>query len=142
MDERIAQDDADEPGDAIMVFEEQPVQEAFFVQARLNRAQDRSQQREVLTDMINNQNITADQRARYADEMLNIQQRIEKESAAEALIEAKGFREVYVRIGDDTVDVVIGKEALSDAEVAQIEDIVRRKTGMDIRQIRISPKRR
>jgi len=34
--------------------------------------------------------------------------------------------------------VVVNKEALTDAEIAQIEDIVKRKTGMAADQIRIS----
>ena len=44
-----------------------------------------------------------------------------------------------VRIDDETVDVVVDKEELTDAEVAQIEDIVKRKTGFEADKIRISP---
>jgi stage III sporulation protein AH len=40
------------------------------------------------------------------------------------------------------VDVVVNKEALTDAEIAQIEDIIKRKTGMAENQIHISPMRR
>ena len=54
------------------------------------------------------------------------------------IIESKGFKEAYVRMDDDTVDVVVDKDSLTDAEVAQIEDIVKRKTGMDTSQIRIN----
>ena len=39
---------------------------------------------------------------------------------------------------DDTVDVVVDKDTLTDAEVAQIEDIVKRKTGMEASKIRIN----
>jgi len=112
---------------------------AFFVQAKLDREQSRSRQKEILMELINNPNLDQANRASSAEAMLNIQRRIEKESATEALIEAKGFREVFVRIGEDTVDVVVSKEVLSDAEVAQIEDIVKAKTGMEPGQIRISP---
>jgi len=111
----------------------------FFVQAKLDREQSRSRQKEILMELINNPNLDQVNRANSAEAMLNIQRRIEKESATEALIEAKGFREVFVRIGEDTVDVVVSKEVLSDAEVAQIEDIVKAKTGMETEQIRISP---
>ena len=44
------------------------------------------------------------------------------------MIESKGFKEAYVRIDDETVDVVVDKQELTDAEIAQIEDIVKRKT--------------
>ena len=43
------------------------------------------------------------------------------------MIKSKGFKEAYVRMDDTTVDVVVDKDALTDAEVAQIEDIVKRK---------------
>ncbi|MPN58726.1 hypothetical protein SDC9_206439 [bioreactor metagenome] len=44
-----------------------------------------------------------------------------------------------MRIDDQTVDVVVDKATLSDSEVAQIEDIVKRKTGFKADQIRINP---
>ncbi len=128
--------EATEAGEAIFV--NNSADASYFVQARLEREQARAKQKEILTEMINNGNIEQVKRAECADVMLSIQKRIEKETAAEAMIEAKGFKDVYVRIDDDTVDVVVSKEALSDAEIAQIEDIVKRKTGMETSQIRIS----
>lgn len=113
----------------------------FFVQARLGREQDRARQREVLLELINNENISQEIRAQSAENMLTIQRRIEKESAAEALIESRGFNEVYVRIGDNSVDVIVNKESLTDAELAQIEDVIKRKIGVESDAIRISPMR-
>ncbi len=120
------------------VFVSSNTTNSFFVQAKLDREQTRSKEKDILREMINNMNIEQEKRAEYADAMLEIQQRIEKETAAEAMIEAKGFSEVYVRIDDETVDVVVNKQALTDAEIAQIEDIVKRKTGMAADKIRIS----
>ena len=128
------------PGEAVFVTTTSEA--SFFVQARLNREQARAAERDVLTSLINNNNVEADQRAQAADNMMDIQRRIERESAAESMIEAKGFAEVYVRIGENSVDVVVNKEVLTDAEVAQIEDIIKRKTGMQTNQIHISPMRR
>ena len=137
----VSADFADaEPGEAVFVTTTS--ENSFFVQARLNREQARSAEKEILTGLINNTNVESDQRAQAADNMIDIQRRIERESAAESMIEAKGFTEVYVRIGENTVDVVVAKETLTDAEVAQIEDIIKRKTGMQTNQIHISPMRR
>ena len=111
----------------------------FFAEAKLDREQARAKQKDMLTEMMNNENIDGEQKAACADNMLELQKRIEKETAAEAMIEAKGFKEAYVRIDDETVDVVVDKEELTDAEVAQIEDIVKRKTGFEQDKIRISP---
>lgn len=110
----------------------------YFAEAKLDREQSRAKQKDILTEMLNNENVSEDQKTVCSDSMLELQQRIEKETAAEAMIEAKGFSDAYVRIDDDTVDVVVNKENLTDQEVAQIEDIVKRKTGYRADQIRIS----
>ena len=115
---------------------------SFFVQARLNREQSRSGERAILNDLINNNNVDIDHRAEAADRMLEIQRRIERETAAEALIESKGFQEAYVRISDNGVDVIVSRDTLTDPDLAQIMDIVKRKTGLNEQQIHISPMRR
>ena len=63
----------------------------------------------------------------------------EKEAAAELLLEAKGFKNVVVNLTGETADVVIPEAELSDAQRAQIEDIVKRKTGIAPENIVISP---
>ncbi|MBS4959277.1 MAG: SpoIIIAH-like family protein [Clostridiales bacterium] len=113
--------------------------DTYFAQAKLEREQARAKQKDLLTEMINNGNVDQQQKAKCAESMMDIQKRIEKETAAEAMIESKGFKEAYVRIDDETVDVVVEKAELSDAETAQIMDIVKRKTGFSDDKIRISP---
>jgi len=115
---------------------------SFFVQARLNREQVRSSERSILNDLINNNNVEVEQRAQAADAMLEMQRRVERETATEALIESKGFAEAYVRISDNGVDVIVSRDSLTEPELAQIMDIVKRKTGMNETQIHISPMRR
>ncbi len=110
----------------------------YFAEAKLDREQSRAKQKDILTEMLNNENVSQEQKDKCSDTMMQLQERIEKETAAEAIIEAKGFQEAYVRIDDATVDVVVDKETLTDAEVAQIEDIVKRKTGCEADQIRIN----
>jgi stage III sporulation protein AH len=134
------EDNLNEAGEA--VFVNTSSDSSYFVQAKLNREQARASEKEILTDIINNANVEATQKAAAADSMLEIQKRIERETAAEAMIESKGFSEVYVRIDDGSVDVVVNKESLTDAEIAQITDIIKRKTGMAENQIHISPMRK
>ena len=43
-----------------------------------------------------------------------------------------------VTINDDSVDVVIGQESITEEEKAQIEDVVVRKTGCTIDMVTIS----
>ncbi len=132
-----AQAEEDDTGAAVFVSLEAD-ESVFFVQAKLEREQARAKQQDMLTEMMNNDNLTAEEISKCSDNMLTIQQRIEKETAAEAMIKAKGFGNAYVRIDDETVDVVVDKKELTDADIAQIEDIVKRKTSMSSDKIRIS----
>ncbi|MEA4816474.1 MAG: SpoIIIAH-like family protein [Lachnospiraceae bacterium] len=128
---------ADDTGAAVFVNSTLDASE-YFVQAKLDREQERAKEKDILTEMINNKNVEKEQKVNCAESMLELQKRIEKEAAAEAMIKAKGFKEAYVRIDDNTVDVVIDKESLTEAETAQIMDIVKRKTGIANDKIRIT----
>ncbi len=121
------------------VFVNSTSNSSYFVQAKLDREQSRAKQKDMLNEMINNEKATSEQKNEATTAILQIQKRIEKENAAEDMLKAKGFSEVYVRIDDDTVDVVVDKEKLTDSEVAQIEDIIKRKTGLPTDKIRITP---
>ena len=70
--------------------------------------------------------------------MITITDIAEKETAAEILLESKGFNDVVVSITDQTVDVVVNAAELTEAQRAQIEDIVIRKTGVAADAIVIS----
>ena len=132
-------EEAASPDAGTAVFVNSSNDSSYFVQAKLDREQSRNKQKDMLNEMLNNENIDAEKKNEVTTAMLQIQQRIEKETEAESMIEAKGFNEVYVRIDDDTVDVVVDKAELTDAEIAQIEDIVKRKTGVSADKIRITP---
>ena len=131
---------AETAGDGAAVFVSANTNESasYFAEAKLDREQSRAKQKDLLNEMLDNKNISQEQKDKCTESMMELQQRIEKETAAEAMIESKGFKEAYVRMDDDTVDVVVDKDTLTDAEVAQIEDIVKRKTGMDASKIRIN----
>ncbi|MBR5468196.1 MAG: SpoIIIAH-like family protein, partial [Firmicutes bacterium] len=111
----------------------------YFVEAKLDREQSRAKQKDILTEMINNSKLDSTQKDEAAKSLMKIQERIEKESASEDMIKAKGFSQVYVRIDDDTVDVVVNADNLTEKQLAQIQDIVTRKTGYGANKIRISP---
>ena len=59
-------------------------------------------------------------------------------NATELLLEAKGFDGAVVSIVDNSVDVVVNASAVTDGQIAQIEDIVIRKTGMNAENIVVS----
>ena len=115
------------------------IEVSYFAEEKLLREQSRAEQVEKLTEWVANDNLDQDSKSKAAANLIQIQERIEKENSAEALLKAKGFSEVYVRIDDDTVDVVVNKAELTESEIAQIEEIVNRKTGYSVGKINITP---
>ena len=106
--------------------------------AKLLKEQTRAKSRETFLEIINNTNIAEEQKQEAIDGMIELTDVAEKETAAEILLEAKGFEDVVVSITDDMVDVVVNTAELTEAQRAQIEDIVLRKTGMNPEAIVIS----
>ena len=102
------------------------------------KEQVRAKNKETLMEIINNVNISEEQKQEAVDGMIALTDIAEKETAAEILLEAKGFEDVVVSITDGMVDVVVNTADLSEAQRAQIEDIVVRKTGIGAENIIIS----
>ena len=55
------------------------------------------------------------------------------------MLQAKGYKNTVVSIADEKADVVVDAGSISSEEVAQIADVVNRKTGVDISNIVITP---
>ena len=94
--------------------------------AKLQKEQTRAKNKETLLDIINNANISEEQKQDAINGMIALTDMAEKETAAEILLEAKGFNDVVVSISGSGVDVVVNAPSLTDAQRAQIEDIVTR----------------
>lgn len=106
--------------------------------AKLQKEQTRAQNKETLLEIINNANISETQKQEAVNSMISMTDVAEKETAAEILLEAKGFDDAIVSIDGDSVDVVVNTAELTEAQRAQIEDIVIRKTGVSAESVVIS----
>ena len=89
--------------------------------------------------IINNDKIASKDKKSGIDQVAQLTKDAQLESAAELMLEAKGFKNVVVNLTGETADVVIPEAELSDAQRAQIEDIVKRKTGIAPENIVITP---
>lgn len=108
-------------------------------EANLLREQVRAQNRETLLSIINNAELSEAAKAEAVNSMIALTETAQKECDAEILLEAKGFDNAVVSISGDSVDVMVGASELTDAQRAQIEDIVKRKTQIAAENIIISP---
>ena len=105
---------------------------------KLIKEQTRAKNKETLLEIINSTSLSESQKQDAVNGMMELTQIAEKEMAAEILLEAKGFDGAVVSVNGDMVDVVVCTDSLDDAKLAQIEDIIVRKTGMDPTNIIIS----
>lgn len=130
------QPDADEiPGEAVFTSANGV---AVLSEAKLLKEQVRAKNKETLLEIINSAGLTDEQKQEAVDTMVEMTNVAEKETAAEILLQAKGFTDVVVSINEDAVDVVVNLAELTDAQRAQIEDIVKRKTEIGAENIIIS----
>lgn len=111
---------------------------ATLSEAKLLKEQTRAKNKEALLEIINSSALSDEQKQSAVDSMIQMTGIAEKETAAEILLEAKGFEDVVVSISDSGVDVVVNAIELTDAQRAQIEDIVKRKTEVSAENIIIS----
>lgn len=123
-----------EPGEAVLTNAG-----TFAANAKLNREQVRSKNKETLMNMINSANITEEQKNDITEQMLHITQVAQLENDVETLLAAKGFSDAVVSIGDNQVEVVLNMTDVSEAGRAQIEDVVKRKTNVSASNITITP---
>lgn len=131
-----AQPDANEiPGEAVFTSANGV---AVLSEAKLLKEQVRAKNKETLLEIINSDGLTDAQKQDAVDTMVQMTGVAEKETAAEILLQAKGFDDVVVSINEDAVDVVVNLAELTDAQRAQIEDIVKRKTEIGAENIVIS----
>ena len=106
--------------------------------ARMQKEQTRTKNKESLLEIINNENVTESGKQEAINSMVHMTEIAEKETAAEILLDAKGFDDAIVSIQGDGVYVVVNTAELSEVDRAQIEDIVTRKTGLSADAVIIS----
>lgn len=128
-------DEGEIPGEAVFTAS---AGVEILSEAKLLKEQTRAKNKETLMNIIESAGLTDAQKQDAVNSMVQMTQIAEKEAAAEILLEAKGFRDVVVSIIGDGADVVVNAQDLSDAQRAQIEDIVTRKTDIAAENIIIS----
>ena len=125
--------DIDDPGK--MVLANGLTVSDYMAQTKLAREQTRGKNKEDLLAIIDSDAQTELDKQAAIDAVVRLTDYSDKENAVETLLSAKGFDHSIVSITQDAVDVVICKDNLTDAELAQIEDIVKRKTSVSASQI-------
>ncbi|MBQ2901780.1 MAG: SpoIIIAH-like family protein [Agathobacter sp.] len=111
----------------------------YAAAVKLNREQIRASNKESLMDIVNNEALSEEAKKEAVNKLVEMTDIAEKEANAEMLLEAKGFTNVVVSINENSCDVVLDMGEVTDAKRAQVEDIVKRKTGVTADKIVITP---
>ena len=111
----------------------------YAAAVKLNREQIRATNKEALMQIVNNETLSEEAKKEAVSKLVEMTDIAEKEANAEMLLEAKGFTNVVVSINENSCDVVLDMGEVTDAKRAQVEDIVKRKTGVKADKIVITP---
>ena len=112
----------------------------YFVEAKMDREQSRSKTSESLKAITEDINASSATKEEAYNKMMALTTNTEKEMRIEALINKMGFDESFVLFADNgSVDVVVKTPSLSNAQVAQITDIVTRQADVAVEDLHIKP---
>ena len=112
----------------------------YFTQSRLDRDTMYSQTLDTYQKIIENESISADQKAIAQKEISKINEQKNSIMIAENLIKVKGFEDLIIFINGENVSVIVKSDKLEEKEIAQIQNIVTRELGVKIENINISNK--
>ena len=115
-------------------------EEDFFVEYRIERDQARSEQINLLREMINNPNSDKEVKNKAQSKLLAITNNLEEEMEIESLIQARGYKDGIAFIHNNSVEVIVAAESLNQQDVAKIGDLITNTTDVDLKDITIIEK--
>lgn len=98
--------------------------EAYFAEAKLSRTKSRDEAIDAMKYMLADAKISGAQLKELTAQATKLAKSIEVEGKIENLIKAKGFADCMVYLDSDKIDVLVTSDELSEAEAAQIKDVI------------------
>ncbi len=113
-------------------------EENYFASARKERDSARSESEELIKQIAENDQSTADAKAEANLKLKNIAENIKNEGEIESIIKSKGYDECIVFIEENEVRIIVKADKLESDKVSQISEIVTSRTKFKPSQIVIS----
>ncbi len=111
----------------------------FFDEYRADKQKTREAEIRMLDELLGSKDTTAQARREAEEQKLDLIERMEKETTGEGVLKAKGFKDVIVTVGDDSVNVIIKAEKLTEPQATTVMELIIRETGEDPKDIKIIP---
>lgn len=112
----------------------------YFQESKLSRDTMYSQTLETYQKMLDNSNVSEEQKAIVTQEITKLNQEKNAIMISENLLLTKGFEKCVIFVNVDSISVIIGKEELKQDEIAQIQNIVSREMNAKVENIHIMTK--
>lgn len=113
---------------------------SFFSTYRTDRTTTRNEAIEYYKDLISNTELTAETKLEYEAKIEQLISAMSIELNMETMIKSKGFSEAVVSYSDTYINVIVKSAELTEAEVAQIVEVVQdQSNNRDIDFIKIIP---
>lgn len=116
------------------------VVDEYFTTSRLGRDTMYSQIIDSYQKIIDNANISQEQKAIATQEISKINNTKNAIMISENLIKTKGFEDVVIFVNDKSISIILKGENIEQDKIAQVQNIVARELNSDIENIHISNK--
>lgn len=116
-------------------------EDSYFTQSKLDRDSMYSQMLENYQKLLENSNISSEEKTSVQEEIKKINQEKNAIMIAENLIKTKGFEDIVIFVNNGNVSVVIKTENLKEDQIAQIQNIITRELNVKVNKINVSNKK-
>lgn len=128
--EASSDDMGDDSAGETILTDSTNVQVSKAASLKMDREQTRAASKATLMEVVNNAALTDVEKQAAVEELAALAQVAEKEAACEMMLASKGFEEAVVSIAGENADVILNASQVTDAQRAQVEDVVNRKAGI------------
>lgn len=116
-------------------------QDEYFQESKLSRDTMYSQTLETYQGILNNSNVSEEQKAIVTQEIAKLNEEKNAIMICENLMLTKGFKKCVIFVNVDSISVIVGVEELKSDEIAQIQNIISREMKAKVENIHIMTKK-
>lgn len=114
--------------------------DGYFEESKLSRDTMYSQTLETYQGILNNSNVSEEQKAVVTQEITKLNKEKNSIMICENLICTKGFSNCVIFVNTDSISVIVEAEELQQDQIAQIQNIISREMDAEIENIHIMTK--
>lgn len=115
-------------------------EDEYFEESKLAREKMYSQTLETYQNMLNNSNVSEEQKTIVTQEITKLNKEKNAIMICENLISTKGFENCVIFVNTDSISVIVKAEELKADQIAQIQNIISREMGAKVENIHIMKK--